>query len=420
MNLVKTSLLNSIAVAIRLVTLFGLNKILAIYVGPVGYAAVGQFQNVIQLIASLSSGILYTGVTKYTAEYIGDEKKQHAVWKTAAVSTLLGVFISSIFVLVLRVELAGWLLKNEDYSDVFAWFSGGLLFCSLNGLLLAIINGKKDIRLFVLANICSSLLSLIFTSALTIIYGLHGALIALAIYQSLAFFVTLWLVMKRDWFSLSYCIGFAEVEILNGLSRFALMAITSAVCVPVTLIVIRSNVVEALGIDSAGYWEAMSRLSSGYLMLITTTLSVYFLPRFSELTEISELKKELLKGYILILPVALIFSFLIFYLRESIISILFSSSFMKMEVMFSWQVFGDFFKIGSWLIAYLIMSKSFVKLYIISEIAFSFLLVLASNLFMDVYGLAGLSMAYAFNYLLYWIFITLAFVVYMRNKNTLP
>lgn len=420
MNLVKTTLLNSVAVLIKMVTIFGLNKILAVYVGPVGYVAVGQFQNIIQLIASLSSGVINTGVTKFTAEYGDDEQKQHAVWKTASALILIGVLISSLILLTLRVELARWLLKNENYGDVFAWFSGGLLFFALNGLLLAIINGKKEIRLFVLANIGGSLLSLIFTSALTIIYGLHGALIALAIYQSVAFFITLWLVTKRKWFSLRHFIGFAEIEIVKGLSRFGLMIVTSAVCVPITLIIIRSNVVDALGIDYAGYWEAMSRLSSGYLMLITTTLSVYFLPKFSELTDIIDLKKEIIQGYILILPIAVILCLVIFYFRESIINILFSSSFIKMEVMFSWQLFGDFFKIGSWLIAYLIMSKAMVKLYIISEISFSILLVLLSKFFMENHGLVGLSMAYTLNYLLYWIIITLTFLVYIRKKNVLP
>ena len=34
MNLVRTSLLNGIAVVIKMLTLLGINKILAIYVGP--------------------------------------------------------------------------------------------------------------------------------------------------------------------------------------------------------------------------------------------------------------------------------------------------------------------------------------------------------------------------------------------------
>lgn len=83
MTLIKTSLLNGIAVLFKMLTLLGLNKILAIYVGPAGYAVLGQFQNAVQMITTLASGAINTGVTKYTAEYHGEEEKQHTVWRTA-------------------------------------------------------------------------------------------------------------------------------------------------------------------------------------------------------------------------------------------------------------------------------------------------------------------------------------------------
>lgn len=61
MNLVKTSLLNGIAVAIKMLTLLGLNKLLAVYVGPGGYAAIGQFQNVVQMLTTFASGAINNG-----------------------------------------------------------------------------------------------------------------------------------------------------------------------------------------------------------------------------------------------------------------------------------------------------------------------------------------------------------------------
>ena len=67
MTLIRTSLLNGIAVVIKMLTLLSINKVLAIYVGPVGYAALGQFQNAVQMITTFASGAINTGVTKYTA-----------------------------------------------------------------------------------------------------------------------------------------------------------------------------------------------------------------------------------------------------------------------------------------------------------------------------------------------------------------
>ena len=83
MSLVKTSLLNGIAVAVKLASALVLNKVLAVYVGPAGYAIIGQFQNVVSILVSLAGGLVATGVTKSTAQHFDDEAKQHQVWQTA-------------------------------------------------------------------------------------------------------------------------------------------------------------------------------------------------------------------------------------------------------------------------------------------------------------------------------------------------
>src|SRR5690554_5248675 len=157
MTLIKTSLLNGIAVVIKMLTLLGLNKILAIYVGPSGYAALGQFQNATQMITTFASGAINTGVTKYTAEYHDDESKQRLVWRTAGTIALTGSAISALLIVLFNQQLAVWFLKDESYGGVFIWFAVTLIFFTFNTLLLAILNGKKEIIRYVIANIAGSL-----------------------------------------------------------------------------------------------------------------------------------------------------------------------------------------------------------------------------------------------------------------------
>ena len=49
MRLVKTTMLSGLAVFVKVATMLGLNKVLAVYVVPEGFAALGQFQNALQL-----------------------------------------------------------------------------------------------------------------------------------------------------------------------------------------------------------------------------------------------------------------------------------------------------------------------------------------------------------------------------------
>lgn len=402
MTLIKTSLLNGIAVVIKMLTLLGINKILAIYVGPAGYAALGQFQNAMTMITTFASGAINTGVTKYTAEYYDDEPRQRLVWRTAGTIALVGSVVTALFIAVFNQTLAAWFLKDASYGGVFLWFAATLVLFTFNTLLLAILNGKKEIARYVLANIAGSIFALVATSVMVIQFGLYGALVALAVYQSISFFVTLSLCYKAPWFKLEYLFGGIDKQAALNLGKYTAMALTSAVCVPVSHILVRNHLGETLGWDAAGYWEAMWRLSSAYLMLVTTMLSVYYLPKLSELKGAREIKKEIIHGYKVILPVAALSGIIIYVLRDFIIVTLFTDGFSSMRDLFGWQMLGDTFKIGSWILAYLMLGKAMFKLFVIIEVAFSVGFVALAWLFIGVLGLEGVAIAHAVSYAIYW------------------
>lgn len=403
MTLIKTSLLNGIAVVIKMLTLLGINKVLAIYVGPSGYAALGQFQNAVQMITVFASGAINTGVTKYTAQYYDDESRLRSIWRTAGTLALIGSVLSGAVVALFNKQLAGWFLKDVSLGGVFIWFAVGLVFFSFNALLLAVLNGRKEIPRYVAANISGSLFALAMTVLMTKQLGLYGALVALAIYQSLAFFITLLICRRLHWFRVRHFIGRIDKASAINLSKYAAMALTSAACVPLSHILVRDYLGASFGWAAAGYWEAMWRLSAAYLMLLTTTLSVYYLPRLSEIKDIKETRRELAIAYKLIIPATILGGTALYFMRDIVIEILFTSEFSPMRELFLWQVIGDALKIGGWILAYLVLSKAMYKFYIVTEIIFSISFVGLTWLLTGNFGIQGVVMAYAVNYALYWL-----------------
>lgn len=402
MTLIKTSLLNAIAVAVKMLTLLGLNKILAIYVGPAGYAAIGNFQNAVQMITTFGSGAINTGVTKYTAEYFADEAQQRKVWQTAGTIALTGSIVTGALVALFNQHLSAWFLKDTQYSSVFIWFGLTLVFFVFNALLLAILNGKKEISRYVVINITGSLFSLAFCAVMIVQWGLHGALLALAINQSLVFFVTLVLCYRTTWFKLKYVVGGIDKQAAINLGKYTAMALTSAAIVPVSHILVRNHLGETLGWQAAGYWEAMWRLSAAYLMFVTTTLSVYYLPRLSELKDPKDIKKEIIQGYKIILPVAAGCGLVIYLLRDFIIGLLFTQEFTPMRELFAWQMLGDTLKIGSWILAYLMLGQALVKTFIITEVLFGFGFFGWTLALSNYLGIQAAVAAHTVNYLMYW------------------
>lgn len=407
MNLFRTSVLNGVAVLIKTITMFVLNKILAVYLGPTGYAAIGQFQNFIQMVTTFAGSAINTAVVKYTAEYHEDETKQRAVWKTAGSIVFLFSFVFAILILIFQKQLALYIFQSLKYQTIFIWFAIFLIFFNFNTLFLAILNGKKEILKLVLANIAGSLFALVITGVLAIKLQLYGALIALSIYQSIAFIVTLILCHRADWFEFSSLLGKIDLGITKKFASFILMALVSAICVPLSQMLIRAYLTQEFSLAYAGYWEAMIRLSTVYLLLVTTTLGVYYLPRLSELNAIDEIKKEVYLGYKFIFPLAVVGGICVFILRDWIINLLFSPSFAPMQDLFLWQMMGDALKIGSWILAYLMLSKAMTKLYICTEIIFTVLLIALTYICTQVFGFEGVSIAHLINYGLYWIVISL-------------
>lgn len=406
MNLLNTSLLNGIAVLIKTATLFLLNKILAVYVGPAGYAAIGQFQNFIQMVTAFSGSAINTAIIKYTAEYYEDETKQRAIWKTAGSLVFLFSLVFSFLIIIFQKSLSTFIFHTAEYQSVFVWFAVFLLLFNFNALFLAILNGKKEILKLVIANIAGSIFALIVTSILAVQFKLYGALIGLSIYQSLAFFITLFLCYKADWFKFSYLFGKIDSDISRKFAGFVLMALVSAVCIPLSQILIRSHLTTEFGVVYAGYWEAMVRLSGAYLMLVTTTLGVYYLPRLSELKELPNIKNEVYLGYKFIFPLALLCGLCLFLLKDWVIVILFSDSFLPMRELVLWQMIGDSLKIGSWILAYLMLSKAMTKIFITTEIIFSLTSVLLTYVCTQLIGFKGVSVAHMINYGLYWVVIS--------------
>ncbi|NGZ15531.1 O-antigen translocase [Vibrio aestuarianus] len=408
MNLIKTSLLTAISTVIKIASGFVINKIVSIYVGPSGLAVIGQLQNFVSVITTFSNGATNQGIVKYTAEHKDTRNKQH-IFSTSIVISVLCSSLISIFLIAFSDFLSVNILKDSQYFTVFILFGATVFLFALNSVLMSILNGQREIKKYIFVNICSSVFSLLLTSCLIIALNLLGALYALVINQSVIFFITLYLVRKSEWFKIEYFLKGFDKDSFRNLSKYSIMAITSAITVPVSHLLVRNYIGENLSWDDAGYWQGIWYISSMYLMVITTSLSVYYLPRLSEIKNDRELKLEIYNGYKVIIPIVTILSLMIFLLKEYIVIIAFSEKFLPMKELFAWQMIGDVIKISSWLLGYLTIAKAMTKTFVFLEILGSSSFVILSVLCIDEFGLVGITYAYAINYTLYLIVICYIF-----------
>ena len=405
MSLVKTSILSFIATSIKIVAGLVINKAIAVFVGSTGLALVGQFQDFIRLAMTAAQGGINAGVTKYTAEYSKDGTKIPLLFATSARISLVSSFIVGGILIISPKVLSEFFLKSGEYQNIFRLFGFTIILFVFNNFLLSILNGLKEIKLWAVINITQSIYALIFTTLLIFFFEVKGVLIALVTNQSIVFVVVLWMLKKHPTVRLEYFLGGYSRSEAKNLFKYAAMAVTTAIAVPVSHIVIRNHIVMNLGWEQAGYWQGIWYISSMYLTVVTTTLGIYYLPTLSQIQGQKEILKEISSGLRLIAPIIVLISFVVFTLKDTIISVLFTQEFLPMRELFLWQMVGNVLKIIAWLFSYVMLAKAMTKLYIGTEILFSISFVVLSLFFTDAFGLVGMSYSFALNYAIYLVVI---------------
>lgn len=417
MKLIKTSFFSAIITLIRIASGFVAGKVVALFTGPAGVALIGQFTNFISIVLTFANGAINSGVIKYTAEFKDDEVQLKKLFST---SLRISIYCSGIFgvlLLMFASYISQFLFHSSLYCNPIRVLGITIILYSLNSLLIAILNGLQQIKKYTLVNTAGSIIGLLFTVILVFYFKIEGALYALVLTQSIVFFVTLVLIIKSDWFSWSYFKQPFDKESAKKLSHYSLMAITTSLCMPVAHIILRNLIISELGLDSAGYWQGMMRISDGYLMLITTSLSTYYLPKLASLNGNRELRKEIFQGYKIILPVVFISCLSIYWLRFIIIKVLFTGEFEAMSELFLFQLLGDFFKMAAWILAFLMVAKSMTIIFIITEIVFTLTYVLLSYICISLFKLNGITIAFAINYFLYLIVMIIVFRKLLFNNK---
>ena len=418
-DLVKVSFLNSISTIIKVAAGMVSTKVVAAVIGPSGIALIGQLNNFSTIVLNIATGGIANGVTKYVAEQSGEEEKINkfihtALWLTIVLSIFCGL------VMVIGANYFSILiLKSYEYTIVFLLFGVTVLFYALNTLLLAIVNGQKNFKLFVRINLINSVVGLSFSVMLSLWFGVIGALVSVVSYQSLVFIITLFLLRNAIWLKWTLFRGRFDFKNLKLLSNYSLMVLVSAFIIPVSQLLVRSYLARKVSVSDAGLWEGINRISGINLTIILPSFSVYYLPRLSELKTDHEIRDEIWYVYKLLIPFLIITSLGIFIFRHFIISTLYTNDFLPMEDLFAPQLIGDVIKMCGWILGYIMIVKTMTKFYIIMEILNYTSFVIVTYIFTDHYGIKGATYAHICGHLIYLIGMLVVFrrLLFENKRN---
>lgn len=409
--LIKITPLKTAAILTRIVAGVLTSKAIAIFIGAEGLALIGNLRNFVRSVQSAAILGFYKGAVRYIAEY-----KENVVRLSKTISTVYYIgFVSSILMSLLCYFNADYINSvifpnYSNYAYVIKIFAIVLPFYSLNMFSFSIMNGFSKYKILIVINIIGQILGL--SIALLLIYqkNIDGALISVAIAESLIFLITLVGIINRR--SLTPLIQVKNVSFsyFKRLSSYSVMALFSAVLLPLVALAIRSYIIDNIGYKDAGFWEAMTRISKYYLMLVSSLAALYFIPRFSEIDTVKAFRKEVFGFYKTIVPPLALVLILIYLLRPHIVTLVFSEAFQPVEDLFLWQLLGDFLKVMSLVIVYRFLAKKMFWHYIVTETFLIVMLYITSIYFIKMFGVKGAVIGHFVSYLMYYGVILMIFV----------
>lgn len=392
-KLVKVLSFNSISVIISFISGFISIKFIAHFLGAEGLAILGNFKNFTTSIKAFSTFGFNNGIVKLIAEHKDNSEKIHEINTTSFISRILISILISGCLLFFSKNINDFIFIGNTFNNVILIFGLFLPLYTINTFLISIINGFEKFKALITVHIISNITGLIITLFLIWKEFLLGALIASAIVESFIIIISIYYFTKTN-IQLKIKFHYFSKKTLNKLLKFSAMALVTAIVVPGSSFLLRSFIIDNEGLNQAGQWEALTRLSGYYMMIVSSGLTMYYLPKLSSLKTSFEFRNELKNYYRIIVPIFIIAVSIVYIFKKQLILIILNTAFLPISDLFIWQIIGDIFKIFYLAFSYQILAKSMMKKYIAIEILYFILYIFLAYYLIKYFQVKGIVIAY--------------------------
>lgn len=344
-------------------------KAVAIFLGPYGLGIVGMLQSIIDIVRSLTGfGLNYSAVKDVAEADVSDDEDRLnetiTVLRSLVLWTgLLGTGLTILFAKPLGVITFG----NSKYSMDIIYLSITLLLSSVSGGQLALLQGKREIKLMAKATFYGVIFSTIISILIYYLFGIKGIVPAL-ISTSLITLLFSWYYSKKLKFS-KRTLSF-KTTLAKGInmSKLGFFIVITGFLATLTLYLIRIIIVDKMNMEGVGYFQASWMISTTYIGIILNSMLSDFFPRLSAINNDKEASNKLINEQLeiaLVLGTPMILSLIAG--ANLLIRILYSSSFLKTASILQWQLFGAFFTLISWPLGVLFLAKGKGKFCVLTD-----------------------------------------------------
>lgn len=367
-KILKESVGSFSATAVRIICAFVSNKVLSYFLGPVGFACVGQLQNILSIGQGTSSLSLQNGWVSLTARYKNNADKLNSIWRGGFRLSVFASLITAISLMIFCffAPLSSIFPKIPErlVQSAILFSIPGVISLSVISICSSVMNGLSDYKRWALITTLSSILQCLWV----VFFVLTGSLSVLSIVatQSILSSVFAIVIAKRGGFTYSrFKKGIKEN--FSPWGSYAAMGIAPMILTPLICSLTRSFLGSSFGWDAAGLWQGAMKISDFFNVGFSSVLGVVLLPRLSSSS--SERFHSTLKALLWrVLLIAFVSVIVLFAFRNFIIVFCLSDKFLSLSSLLPIQFIGDFFRSGCWCLGLALIARKETVAFLAVEI----------------------------------------------------
>lgn len=372
-------------------------KFVAILLGPAGVGLLGLYQSSLDLVRTFTSlGIASSGVREVAKAYgCSDPEKISQTVKTLRRASWVTGFFGWILTIALSYPLSFWIFGSGDRVWPITLLGITLLLSSVSGGQKALLQGVRRIGDLARLNVLSSMVGTVVAIALYALLGENGIVPVLITMAAFNLCTSWWFARKVGVVTVTQ--SFTETwQNSKRLIGLGLSFMWSGLLIAGVALAIRSLIVQQLGLDANGIYQAAWGISGIFAGFILGAMGADFYPRLTTVadddTAVNKLVNEQTEiGILLALPG--IIGTLAF--SPWMLQIFFTSKFLPGADLLPWFAIGVFGRVISWPMGFIQLAKGAGRWFTATQSVYNVTHLTLSIVLFRWVGLLGIALAYA-------------------------
>ena len=389
---------------------------MAVLLGPTGIGIMGLYQSGLYLVQQISSMGLAQSAVRDVSEANGTNDIRR-ISKTITVVRKL-VWVTGLLGLTIVACCSPFLSKtsfgNYDYTIPFIILSVTLLLDQLSAGQKVVLQGMRQLKDLAKCTTFGVTFGLITSVPLYYWLGIDG-IIPTFILNSACSLTLSWIYSRK------ISIEKAKVaykQVLEQGKQMLVMGVSmslSGIFASIVSYAIRSFIQGNGGVEQVGLFQAGFVIMSMYVGMVMNAISTDFYPRLAAINKDNAMCREAVSqqgeiGTMILAP--MLTGCLVF--MPFVIEILYSETFLAANEYISWACLGMMLRFAAWVISFLYVAKAESSLFIVLELVANSTYLVFSLIGYRIIGLAGLGIAFTFQYLVYFFIV---YVIAMKRYD---